>query len=160
MKIDEHIFKQCLGCFATGVTVVTYVDNIGKNHGITINSFASLSLDPPLILFNLAKDSNNYDIFKTATKFTVNILSELQLNISKHFAFAKADKWQNIEFLIGKNNCPILDGIVAYIECDLKEQYDGGDHTIIIGEVTNLKKLADTKPLIYFHGKYNNLNQS
>ncbi len=155
--INAHEFKNCLGCFASGVTVITCIDSNQAKQGITINSFSSLSLNPPLILFSLAHDSNNYPIFSSCKKFTVNILSDTQLDISNNFAFNKKDKWQNVSFSLGNNGCPVIDGVVAFIECDMHLQYQGGDHTIIIGKVTNLHKNSETKPLVYFQGKYNSI---
>lgn len=159
MTVTPEIFKQCLGCFATGVTVITVLDSKGKPHGITINAFASLSLEPPLILFNIAKTATCHKILLQAKHFSVNILAEGQQQISQLFAFAKDDKWQKVASVPGKNKCPILDGIIAYLECDFAFSYDGGDHTIIVGKVTHLEKQSEKKPLLYYRGEYSNVSE-
>ncbi len=159
-NIDEISFKESLGCFATGVSVITTLAKIEKKdeyHGITINSLTSLSLSPPLILFSIAKDSQKYKHFIKAKNFTVNILSEKQLALSRYFAYSHTDKFNNIDYIIGNNLCPILNGALAFIECTNYKRYNGGDHTIIIGKVTNLKKISEDKPLIYFRSQYKDL---
>ncbi len=158
MTITPHSFKQCLGSFATGVTVITVLGPKKEPYGITVNAFASLSLDPPLVLFNLANSASCYKIFRKAKHFTVNILAEDQLPLSQIFAFAKDNKWQGIEFSKGKNQSPVLAGTLAYLECKMFKQYKGGDHTILIGKVTNLHKQPEKKPLLYYCGQYNNVS--
>lgn len=150
-------FKQVLGCFATGVTVVTsmYED---KPCGVTVNSFSSVSLDPPLVLFNLAKTASSYPLISGSPVFTINILAEDQIHLSQHFAFTKTHIWKDIAYDAGKNHCPVLKGAIAVIECDAYRQYEGGDHTIFVGKVTHLQKNSDKKPLLYFRGKYSNVN--
>jgi flavin reductase (DIM6/NTAB) family NADH-FMN oxidoreductase RutF len=157
MKVTPELFKEALGSFATGVTVVSTLDRRQQPCGITINAFASVSLEPPLVLFNLAKSSACHSIFRKAKHFTVNILAEDQHAISQIFAFAKEDKWKGVPFSEGKNKCPVLTGAVTYIECDMFKQYKGGDHTILVGKVTYVQKQSTKKPLLYYRGQYSNV---
>ena len=157
--MNPEIFKQVLGCFATGVTVVTLRDAQKAPQGVTVNAFASLSLDPPLILFNLAKTASCYASLTRADAFAINILSEDQPDLSQRFAFTKENTWSGVPFYDGKNHAPILEGVIAAIECRLHTQYDGGDHTIFVGHVTHLEKKSNKKPLLYYRGKYSNVNE-
>ena len=153
MSFDEHDFRHCMGCFATGVTVVS---SLKKENpiGITINSFASLSLAPPQILFCLEKKSSNIDVFIQGNKFNVNILAENQGYISKHFASSEDKSFGDILFNVNEHKIPIIEGVIAVVECEIEAIHYSGDHIIIIGGVNSLTKKSDAKPLIYFHGNY------
>lgn len=154
MDFNERDFKDCAGSFATGVTVVTTLNDKAKPVGITINSFASLSLHPPLVLFCLDKASKKISHFMNEKHFAINILSENQEAISRHFSLS-GHRWEDVDFSSGSTNCPILPGILAYIECQKETVYEGGDHFIFIGKVLNLKRcLNDGKPLLYYQGRY------
>jgi flavin reductase (DIM6/NTAB) family NADH-FMN oxidoreductase RutF len=153
MSFDNSDFRHCLGCFATGVTVITTMHD-DRPYGVTINSFSSLSLQPPLVLFSLDKSSHIYEKFSGTEKFTVNILSEKQENLSRLYAHPGSVDWKNIAYTTGKNNCPILKGAIAYLECVKENIHDGGDHTIFVGRVENLQKVSEEAPLLYFKGKY------
>jgi len=153
-KFTESDFRNCMGCYTTGITVVTMTDENNTPHGITINSFSSVSLSPPLVLFSLEKQANTYQYFLNTKSFAVNILAEDQKDISMNFAHPTTAKWDNIKHHSGNNNCPIIEDVLAYTECDIEQIYDGGDHSIIIGRVTDLKILSDGRPLLYNRGKY------
>jgi flavin reductase (DIM6/NTAB) family NADH-FMN oxidoreductase RutF len=157
MSFNESDFRHCLGCFSTGVTIVTTADK--KNlHGITINSFASLSLHPPMVLFSLDKQSHTYKNFADAENFIVNILSEGQSSLSIQYAHPSTVDWNKIDYSTGTNGCPIISGSIAYLECTKENVFDGGDHSIFIGKVKNLKKISDKKPLLYFKGQYKKIS--
>lgn len=150
-------FKQCLSTFATGVTVVTTRDN-DKNYGITINSFNSASLTPPLILFSIDKSSSLHNILLNRN-FTINILSKEQQDISLTFASPNQVHWNTIDHTLGNNNCPILTECCATLECTPYAHYDGGDHTIILGEVNHTHYNETVKPLVYYKSNYHTLEE-
>ncbi len=156
MDFTEADFRHCMGCFTTGVTVVTTTHN-NNLHGVTINSFASLSLDPFLVLFNLDKKSHIYSHFADSEYFTVNILAQSQLEISRQCAHPSGVKWNEMKHSFTKSGCPVIEGAVAYIDCKKEAFYEGGDHTIFIGKVLDLKILSDEGPLLYNKGKYTSL---
>ena len=132
---DTRPFRQCLGKFATGVTVVTCVDKQGRPCGITANSFSSVSLDPPLILWNIAKVSNSLDAYLEAAHFVVNVLPSQQENISAHFARSDHTQFDGIEYSMSADGAPVLPDTIATFECRSREVHDCGDHHIIVGEV-------------------------
>ena len=154
MDIENNNFKKCMGNFATGITVVTTNTSEGLPCGMTINSFTSLSLEPPLILFNVDKNAHNHDNFANCNKFTVNILSEKQSAISHSFAFPSTIRWDEIDHGISTNKTPKINGCISYIECDIEDIHTGGDHSIIIGRVTKMNIASEENPLIYFKGQY------
>lgn len=147
-------FRHCLGSFATGITIATtkYID--GSLYGVTVNSFSSVSLRPPLVSFCLDKKAFNYNIFLESEFFTISILAEDQKDISLKFASPSSLNWSEINFEEGKMGSPVISGSIAYIECMKEMVYDAGDHSIFIGKVVTLKKTSDAKPLVYFKGQY------
>jgi flavin reductase (DIM6/NTAB) family NADH-FMN oxidoreductase RutF len=154
MHIDSKIFRETLGRFACGVTIATTVYN-GQNYGITISSFTSLSLDPPLVLFCLKKASMMFEAFSQASNFAINILSVEQEWISQQFAFSKSDKWQDVDIsYTDLGNLPIISDAIAYIECQKETLYEGGDHMIFIGRVIDLEVQNDLPPLLYYKSGY------
>lgn len=154
MSFDKNDFRLCMGHFATGITVITTNTSENKPCGMTVNSFSSLSLEPPLILFSVDKKASNYDNLTSCREFAVSILAESQKNISSTFANPSSINWHEISYKDGKNGSPIINGCLAYIECLNENLYEGGDHTIIIGRVTDMQIAPQEQPLIYFKGKY------
>ena len=154
MKFNTHDFRHCMGRFSTGVTVITTIIENKIPCGMTINSFTSLSLDPPLVLFNVDKNAHNHDNFANCKSFTVNILSEEQADISQRFAHPSTLDWNKINYTNNINDTPKIDGCIAYIACTKEQIYAGGDHSIIIGRVTDMNIASEENPLIYFKGKY------
>ncbi len=152
--IDPRAFRDALGCFATGVTVITTQSAEGELIGITANSFSSVSLDPPLILFSLARHAYSLEAFLSAHHFAVNILHEGQDEISERFARTSTDKWVNIEYESWESGCPILCDCLAAFECFVRHTYHGGDHVIIVGEVTRMRADPDGRPLLFLRGRY------
>lgn len=157
MTIDQRELRNALGNFATGITVVTALSAEGEKIGVTINSFASVSLAPPLVLFSLKSESPLAAIFNEAESFTVNILKEDQVNLSNLFAGPGENKFDTIDWHEGKNGVPVLDGTIATMECKRTINYPGGDHTIYLGEVTELSYEGEGNPLLYFRGGYKTL---
>lgn len=150
---DSRPLRQCLGRFATGVTVVTCRDEDGKPYGITANSFSSVSLEPPLVLWNIAKVSNSLRAFLQARHFAINVLSVQQQHLSAHFARSDHSLFSNITHTLSGNGAPLLPDSLATFECRTHEIHDCGDHHIIIGEVTGYTS-NEHAPLLFFRGSY------
>lgn len=156
MKISPDQFRAALGRFATGVTVVTTRDRSGELHGITVSAFCSVSLEPPLILICIEKATYSYSAIAECNFFAVNILANNQKNLSEQFATPLPDKFANVRYYESSTGVPLLNGALANLECRLKHSYDGGDHTIFVGEVENAT-LNEGDPLLHFLGNYESL---
>ncbi|MBT5219101.1 MAG: flavin reductase family protein [Woeseia sp.] len=154
--IDPLSFRQCLGKFATGVTVVTCVDDKGQPCGITANSFSSVSLDPPLVLWNIAKVSNSLDAYLQAEHFAINVLADSQQDISSHFAKSDHTLFDDIQHDVSAHGAPLLADTIARLECLTYAVHDCGDHYIIVGEVLDFQS-ADLAPLLFFGGQYSEI---
>ena len=154
-NFDTSALRDAFGCFATGVTVVTTVNGSGEFFGLTANSFTSLSLDPPLVLFCLDYNALSFEAFRETRNFVVNVLSEGQKDLSTHFARSSVDKWNGVDYEIWQTGCPVLPESIAVLECLTIARHEGGDLLIIIGQVEKIKHEADeTKPLLYYKGGY------
>lgn len=155
MTLDSRSFRKTLGCFATGVTVVTTVNPETKAPvGVTVSAFSSLSLDPPLVLFCLGKATSSLDSFKAFGHFAINVLSEHQRDLSIRFAGRGEDKWKDLDWKAGKTGLPLLGNCLASLECSLVQTLDGGDHLIFVGKVERMRHEEGGSPLIYFRGSY------
>lgn len=157
MTFDSFTFRRALGNFATGVTVVTARDASGTNRGITVNSFSSVSLDPPLILFCLDKEALSFDCLSVAERFAVNVLRKDQHGLSVRFSMAAADKWNGVEYDLWPGEVPILRGCLANLLCRRENLYEGGDHLIVVGRVEHLHAADDGDPLVYFQSGYRSI---
>ena len=157
MGIDPKKFRNTVGCFATGVTVITTTDSLGKPVGLTANSFTSLSLDPPMVLFCLDRKVASFQAFSEGGEFAVNILSEDQKDISNRFATTGDDKWNDFDFITWEGSSPIIPGSLANLECKAADIFEGGDHIILTGEVIRMS-VSDGSPLLYWKGGYAQLN--
>lgn len=152
--MDETIkLRQCLGKFATGVTVVSCLDAAGKPCGITANSFSSVSLQPPLVLWNIAKVSRLLRAYLDAEYFAFNILSAQQQDVSARFAESNTDLFDGVAFMNSPRGVPLISDTLASFECRTNVIHDCGDHHIIIGEVVDYT-IAEGEPLIFHAGKY------
>ena len=156
MAIDAQELRRVMGHFATGVTVITTKDQDGAPNGLTANAFMSLSLDPPLILISVDKRATCYPCFALQSGFTVNFLSEDQEEISRRFATKGIDKFAGLRWQEGTNGAAILGGALGYVECKIVKCYEGGDHTIVVGEILNVHANGE-RPLLFFKGKYQRL---
>jgi flavin reductase (DIM6/NTAB) family NADH-FMN oxidoreductase RutF len=145
---DNRDLRDCLGKFPTGVTVVTCQGSKGPC-GITANSFSSVSLDPPLILWNIAKVTNSLRAYLSAEKFAINVLGAAQQELAEHFAQSDHTVFSGIEYRQSADGVPLLPDAVAYFECRTHQTYECGDHHIIIGEVE--KFWADEREPLLFH---------
>lgn len=166
-SFSERSFRDALGLFATGVVVITSAGNAGCGAGnytgylgATVSSFSSVSLDPPLILFSIKRHSKAFAAWQSVDSFAVNILGENQSAISTRFARALTGKWDGVSTRQGFEGAPLLSGALAWIECRSHAKYDGGDHLIIVGHVESLtiRTGADPRPLVFFGGKYRQLD--
>jgi flavin reductase (DIM6/NTAB) family NADH-FMN oxidoreductase RutF len=157
--LGPRLLRDVLGCFPTGVAVVTASGGDGVLYGVTISSFNSVSLDPPLILFSLSRRLFSLDAILSADAFAVNFLRDDQQHLSARFATALTDKWQGVEFRSGFTGSPILVPSLAVLECRPYAQYDGGDHVIVVGRVTHLEADHGRHPLVFFRGQYHTLSR-
>ena len=145
--------REALGNFVTGVTVIT-TRNEGGLHGLTANSFSSVSLDPPLVLFSLSRTADCFDVFEDAEFFAVNVLRSDQEALSSRFATKDIDKWIRVDWRPGLGDCPLLDGTIATFECRVTARHEGGDHVIYVGEVLRFAQYPEGAPLAFFRGRY------
>ncbi|MEO5678570.1 MAG: flavin reductase family protein [Acidimicrobiales bacterium] len=150
---DSVTFRTVLGHFCSGITVVTAVDG-GVPVGLTCQSFSSVSLDPPLVLFVPAKAASSWPRIRHAGHFCANVLGEAQEELARRFAIKGADKFAGVGWRPGPSGAPVLDGCLAHVDCSLEAVHDGGDHDIVIGRVLDLAVTADGGPLLFFRGGY------
>jgi 3-hydroxy-9,10-secoandrosta-1,3,5(10)-triene-9,17-dione monooxygenase reductase component len=153
-SIDQRRFRDALGCYPTGVAIITAPDGRGGHVGITANSFASLSLDPPLVLWSLDKKAYSREAFHTAGYFGINVLSAEQVELSRHFSRRHLDKFASIEVEMGEGGVALIDNCVARFECRTHQTYEGGDHIIFIGEVMAFDYDTTRSPLAFTGGSY------
>ena len=151
--IGDRELRDVLGCFATGVAVVTTRGEGGAPVGLTINSFNSVSLDPPLVLWSLSLNAPSLGAFRANGAFAVNILSERQANLARKFARPASDKFAGVDWEPGCADVPLIAGAAARLECRTWRRYEGGDHEIIIGEVIAMAA-TDKAPLIFHRGRF------
>jgi flavin reductase (DIM6/NTAB) family NADH-FMN oxidoreductase RutF len=146
-------FREALGCYPTGVTVVTTMDANGDARGFTANSFTSVSLNPPLLLVCLAKTAHSHAVFNAAKSFAIHVLSEKQRDVSGLFASKAPDKFAQVQWVKGHANVPLIQGSLAMFQCATHERVDAGDHTILIGRVVDFASDSG-RPLGYCRGAY------
>lgn len=152
-EFNQRELRNALGRFATGITVITTLAANGKPEGLTANSFTALSLNPPLVLWCLLKNSPALAAFAQCTHFAINILRANQRPLSNHFATTAIDKFAGIEWAKGLGGAPLLPNCLAYFECRRDAQHEGGDHLIFIGAVERFA-YEDGQPLLYNAGAY------
>lgn len=156
-SLDHAAYRQALGCFATGVTIITARNPTGDLAGVTANSFNSVSLDPPLVLWSLSLNSSSLLVFQEANHFAVNVLATDQTALSSRFAKSAETKFDGIEFSDGAGGAPLLDGVSARFECRNEFRYYGGDHVIFVGRVVRFAQW-DRPPLVFCHGRYQQIS--
>jgi flavin reductase (DIM6/NTAB) family NADH-FMN oxidoreductase RutF/DNA-binding MarR family transcriptional regulator len=149
---DARLFRRCMGLFATGVAIIT-TRHEGQSAGATVNSVASVSLDPPLVLWSIARTSRSFDIFQKADGFVINILSKEQMDLSRHFSGTATDKFLDVATTPGLDGIPAIDGALAQIECRNEISHDGGDHVIKIGRAIKVRSF-EGEPLMFVKGRY------
>ncbi len=156
MAVEKDLFRSAMGCFTAGVTVVTTVDATGAPYGLTATAFSSLSMNPPLSLVCIGKDSGSYAQFAACTVFAVNFLAVEQVAVSQRFASSGGDKFADLDWRRGALGVPLLAATIGYAECSLVHSYEGGDHTIFVGQI-EAAATTEGAPLTYFRGAYRRL---
>jgi flavin reductase (DIM6/NTAB) family NADH-FMN oxidoreductase RutF len=151
--IDPRDFRNALGTYGTGVTIITTVAADGKPYGLTCNSFASVSLNPPLVLWSLGTFSSSLSVFQNADFFAVNILGRSQQALADKFAKSSEEKFVGVEWTPGLGNAPLLAGCVANFQCRAANRYYGGDHVIFLGAV-EAYSYNQSEPLLFARGGY------
>ena len=151
-QADARAFRRCLSQFATGVAVVT--TSVGDKKGaVTVNSFSSVSLDPPLILWSIARTSRSFALFGSCPSFSVNVLASDQINVARHFSGSGEDKFAAASYRLNDRQLPVLDGTLAHFDCAVETRHEAGDHMIIIGRVLNYARYSGS-PLLFSQGAY------
>ncbi len=156
--IDRDLFRAVLGRFASGITVITACDAHGQPHGMTVSAFSSMSLDPPLILICIGNDATMAPVLAAADSFAVNVLTDSQESLSRRFSGKMDDRFAGIGYSDGKTGVPLLDDVLASIECRIVARHAAGDHEIVIGQVEQAKA-SEGRPLLYYRGGYATLER-
>jgi flavin reductase (DIM6/NTAB) family NADH-FMN oxidoreductase RutF len=147
-------FRTALGMFATGVTIVTARDAAGARVGLTANSFNSVSMSPPLVLWSLSRRATSLPAFTGGTHYAINILAAEQHALAERFASKAVDRFAGVAFREGAGGAPILEGAAAVFECFNRSRYEEGDHVIFVGEVERCESRPGAQPLIFHGGRY------
>ena len=158
MTIDEDTFRAVLGRFATGVTVVTTVDKTGRDYGVTVTAFCSVSLDPPLILVSISTAASVFAAMRASTNIVINILAADQEALSRRFAEPQSDRFDGVGYSRSPAGCVVLDDVLAWIECRVTERHEAGDHVIMIAKVEHAHA-AQHRPLLHYRGGYAQLER-
>jgi flavin reductase (DIM6/NTAB) family NADH-FMN oxidoreductase RutF len=156
--IGPTLFRSVLSRFASGVTVITSRDAEGRDYGMTVSAFSSLSLTPPLVLVCIDHSATWHEVLDDATHFNVHILRAEQETISRRFASDRADRFVDVSHTRGDNGLVQLHGVLARLDCRITALHEGGDHTIVVGAVEGAQA-EDGDPLLYFSGRYAQLNR-
>lgn len=151
---DPAVFRETLGHFPTGVVVITGIDEAGEPAGMVVGSFTSVSLDPPLVAYLPMRTSGSYQRLRTSSHFCVNILAADQQDLCGRFASRVADKFAGVDWRPAPSGAPILPGVIGWIDCEVSQEVEGGDHMIVMGKVHDLAVERPTLPLLFFQGGY------
>jgi flavin reductase (DIM6/NTAB) family NADH-FMN oxidoreductase RutF len=157
MAIDKDTFRRCMASFPAGVTVVTTIDERGEHYGLTATAFTSVSADPPLVLVCIDKKSDTHPCFEKSGVFAVNFLALDQESISGRFAKSGGDKFAGIAWRPGTLGAALLEGAIGSAECRIAHTYDGGDHTIFVGQI-EAADANEGEPLVYFRQAYRRIS--
>ena len=147
-------FRAALGMFATGVTIVTARTEHGQVIGLTANSFNSVSLDPPLVLWSLSQAAASLPVFRAGSHYAINVLAADQKELAQRFALKGADRWAGVAFTEGECGAPLLSGAAATFECFNRSRYEEGDHVIFVGEVERCSWRPGASPLLFHGGRF------
>lgn len=158
MTVDTSTFRATLGRFASGITVITARDANGRDVGMTVSAFSSLSLEPPLILVCVDNDASMAPVLSSCEVFAVNILSEDQEPLSRRFASREGDRFDGVAYHRGQHDLALLDGALAQLECRVQARHPAGDHTILVGAV-EATSVREGNPLLYYRGGYARLDR-
>jgi flavin reductase (DIM6/NTAB) family NADH-FMN oxidoreductase RutF len=158
MTIEQDLFRAVLGRFASGVTIVTTQDADGRDHGMTVSAFSSLSLDPPLVLVCIDHGASIWPVLRTSEHFAINILASTQEALSRRFSSREGDRFAGVGFSRGSSGVALLDDTLAAVECTVTTRVEQGDHTILVGTVGS-GVARDLQPLLYYRGGYASLTR-
>ncbi len=156
MPIEKNELRRVMGHFATGVSIITTVAKDGQLAGLTANALSSVSLLPPLLLICVDKKAESYPHFAESKLFTVNVLAADQEDLSRRFATSGGNKFEGVSYRKGANGAPILNHVLAFMECRIVGSYDGGDHTIYLGEIEEAS-VSEGEPLLFYRGGYRSI---
>jgi flavin reductase (DIM6/NTAB) family NADH-FMN oxidoreductase RutF len=161
MTFTSDQFRKALGVFPTGIAVVTTRAPDGPLQGMTVSSFNSVSLEPPLVLFSVARTVTSFSAWQTANTWGISVLGETQDGLSTRFAQTGGGKWLGFEPILGATGVPLIPGALAHFECGRHAVHDGGDHLIFVGRVLALGRTASSVsgPLVFFSGRYHQISQ-
>jgi flavin reductase (DIM6/NTAB) family NADH-FMN oxidoreductase RutF len=157
MSLDQDAFRAVLGRFASGVTIVTVLGANGRDYGMTVSAFSSVSLEPPLVMVCIGEEASLKPMIAEATHYGVSILASDQEPLSRRFA-AHGERFDGIGFTRGENGMALIDGALAFMECRIVARHRAGDHTVVIGEV-EAASVEDARPLLYYRGGYAQLER-
>ena len=157
MSLDQRCLRDAMGTFATGVCVVTASPAGFAPFGMTVNSFSSVSLDPPLVLWSLRNDSECFAAFSACRFYTINVLRQEQQALSNRYASKDSHDLDPDHFRIGRSGAPVLRGTLCSMECEIWQRYEGGDHVILVGRVLQAHTAASGRPLVFHAGQYRQL---
>lgn len=158
--LDSRALRMALGEFATGVAIITAFDANRQPLGLTISSFNSVSLEPPLILFSVHRNASRLPGLAESGGFVVNVLSRQQSELSNRFARATESRWDDLDYSVGHVGAPCLEGVLTRFECVPYAQHDGGDHVIFVGRVVAMAEPVQEAPLVFFRGRYHDIVQT
>lgn len=156
--IDPRTFRDVLGCYPTGVCVITAIDDAGARHAMVVGSFSSISLDPPLVGFYPARNSSSWPRIEQTGRFCINVLGAQQLDLCRRFAARGEDKFGDLAHGTSPAGLPLLDDAIAWLDCSLDRTLEIGDHWLVVGAVEALGKRDDGTPLLFFRGGYHDLS--
>ncbi|MFJ9616218.1 flavin reductase family protein [Streptomyces noursei] len=155
-SVDQTKLRSVCGLFCSGVTVVTALHR-GRPVGLACQSFSSLSLDPPYIALCIGRGSLTWPLIRQEGRFCVNILADHQEGVCQQFARSGGDKFSGVNWTASPNASPLLDGVLGWIDCSLVREFDGGDHVIAVGQVTDLDQAEADAPLLYYRSSFQRL---
>lgn len=156
--VGPETFLRACAQFTTGVAIITVLDAGGTPHGMTVNSFTSVSLDPPLVLVCIDRKTRIIEHFVRSDHFAINILRENQQELSMRFARPGEDRFESVEWYPGESGMPLIAGAIAMLECAVDRRVEAGDHTILIGEVISAVR-HEGRPLLYFSSSYRRIDE-
>lgn len=151
--------RSAMAKYATGVSIVTTLAPDRKPAGLTVTSFNSLSLEPPLVLWSLSVTSSNIEVFKSSGSFAINVLSKQHSDIGRKFARSNTEKFTNVPVTFGRNGLPLIDGALVQMECVTEAQYPAGDHILFLGRVSNVT-VSEGEPLIFYNSAFGELAEA
>lgn len=156
--IDPDSFRAALGRFASGITIVTARDGQGRDHGMTVSAFSSISLEPPLVLVSIGHEASMHDLLKEVRQIGISVLSTNQEALSRRFADPESDRFDGVGYTRGESGVALLDDALVHLECSVTARHEAGDHTLMICGVDRAAA-SDGRPLLYYRGGYAQLER-